>query len=92
MGGAGTPVPHWNTVTTGSDDLCTAHSDIRLTGTSVSVPFAAKSVQTLRLDGVTVQPARPRRPLAVRPRRPLAVRPPAYTIGAGRADRAAVTR
>ncbi|MCX2925283.1 glycoside hydrolase [Streptomyces sp. NEAU-W12] len=53
-GGPGGLVPRWNTVTTGGGDLYTAHSDARLDGASVSVPFAPKSVQTLQLDGVTV--------------------------------------
>ncbi|MFF8903449.1 glycoside hydrolase [Streptomyces olivaceoviridis] len=52
-GGPGGLVPRWNTVTTGGDRY-TARSDTRLNGTSVSVPFAGKSVQTLQIDGVTV--------------------------------------
>ncbi|MFI8187275.1 glycoside hydrolase [Streptomyces sp. NPDC085946] len=51
-GGPGGLVPRWNTVTTGGGDLYTARSDIRLSGRSVSVPFAAKSVQTVQVDGV----------------------------------------
>lgn len=35
-------------------DRCTARSDAYLNGASVSVPCAAKSVQTLQVDGVTV--------------------------------------
>jgi galactan endo-1,6-beta-galactosidase len=41
--------------TSGGGDLCTARSDTYLNGRSVAVPFAAPSVQTLRMDGVTVQ-------------------------------------
>ncbi|UOB12615.1 beta-1,6-galactanase [Streptomyces sp. HP-A2021] len=53
-GGTNGAVPRWNTVTTGGGDLYTPRSDIRLSGKSVSVPFAAKSVQTLQIDGVTL--------------------------------------
>ncbi len=53
-GGSGGLVPRWNTVTTGGGDLYTARSDTYLNGRSVSVPFAARSVQTLQVDGVTV--------------------------------------
>ncbi|MDG9720400.1 glycoside hydrolase [Streptomyces sp. DH24] len=53
-GGPSGLVPRWNTVTTGGGDLYTAHSDTYLNGTSVAVPFAALSVQTLQVDGVTV--------------------------------------
>ncbi|MHC5902544.1 glycoside hydrolase [Streptomyces sp. S6] len=53
-GGSGGVVPRWNTVTTGGGDLYTARSDIRLSGKTVAVPFAAKSVQTLQIDGVAV--------------------------------------
>jgi len=53
-GGSGGVVPRWNTVTTGGGDLYTARTDIRLSGKSVAVPFAAKSVQTLQIDGVVV--------------------------------------
>ncbi|WP_433450668.1 beta-1,6-galactanase [Streptomyces sp. CA-142005] len=53
-GGPGGVVPRWNTVTTGGSDLYTPHSDTYLSGKSLSVPFAPKSVQTLQLDGVTV--------------------------------------
>jgi galactan endo-1,6-beta-galactosidase len=52
-GGSGGLVPRWNTVTTGGD-LYASHSDIHLNGKTLSVPFAAKSVQTLQVDGVTV--------------------------------------
>ncbi|KOV94309.1 glycoside hydrolase [Streptomyces sp. NRRL B-3648] len=51
-GGPGGLVPRWTTVTTGGDRY-TARSDTYLNGRSVSVPFAAKSVQTLQIDGVT---------------------------------------
>ncbi|OIJ99467.1 glycoside hydrolase [Streptomyces monashensis] len=53
-GGPGGLVPRWNTVTTGGSDLYTAHSDTYLSGKAVAVPFAAKSVQTLEVDGVSV--------------------------------------
>ncbi|GGL71400.1 hypothetical protein GCM10010129_13830 [Streptomyces fumigatiscleroticus] len=53
-GGTGGLVPRWNTVTTGGGDLYTARSDTYLSGKSVSVPFAAKAVQTLQIDGVTI--------------------------------------
>jgi galactan endo-1,6-beta-galactosidase len=53
-GGPGGVVPRWNTVTTGGSDLYTPHSDTYLSGKSLSVPFAPKSIQTLQLDGVTV--------------------------------------
>ncbi|MFB7503313.1 beta-1,6-galactanase [Streptomyces broussonetiae] len=53
-GGPGGLVPRWNTVTTGGSDLYTAHSDTYLSGRTVAVPFAAKSVQTLQVDGVSV--------------------------------------
>ncbi|AKN72081.1 beta-1,6-galactanase [Streptomyces sp. PBH53] len=52
-GGPGGLVPRWTTVTTGGDRY-TPRSDTYLNGTSLSVPFAAKSVQTLQVDGVTV--------------------------------------
>jgi galactan endo-1,6-beta-galactosidase len=52
-GGSGGLVPRWNTVTTGGDKYA-AYSDTRLSGKSVSVPFAAKAVQTLQIDGVTI--------------------------------------
>ncbi|MES9519897.1 glycoside hydrolase [Streptomyces capoamus] len=52
-GGPAGLVPRWNTVTTGGDRY-TAHSDTYLNGRSLSVPFAAKSVQTLQIDGITV--------------------------------------
>jgi hypothetical protein len=53
-GGSGGLVPRWNTVTTGGGDLYSAHSDIHLSGKTVSVPFAAQAVQTLQVDGVTL--------------------------------------
>jgi galactan endo-1,6-beta-galactosidase len=52
-GGSGGLVPRWNTVTTGGDKY-TAYSDTRLSGKTVAVPFAAKAVQTLQIDGVTL--------------------------------------
>ncbi|MDH6626667.1 hypothetical protein M2271_004484 [Streptomyces sp. LBL] len=52
-GGSGGLVPRWNTVTTGGDTY-RAYSDTRLSGKSVAVPFAAKAVQTLQIDGVTL--------------------------------------
>ncbi|MGW2646538.1 beta-1,6-galactanase [Streptomyces sp. NPDC001393] len=53
-GGPGGLVPRWNTVTTGGADLYTPHSDTHLSGKTLSAPFAAKSIQTLQVDGVTV--------------------------------------
>ncbi|MGV9942024.1 glycoside hydrolase [Streptomyces sp. NPDC003401] len=53
-GGSGGLVPRWNTVTSGGGDLYTPRSDTRLSGKTVSVPFAAGAVQTLQVDGVTV--------------------------------------
>ncbi|MFG2354087.1 beta-1,6-galactanase [Streptomyces sp. NPDC048521] len=53
-GGPGGLVPRWNTVTTGGSDRYTPHTDTYLSGKSLSVPFAAKSVQTLQVDGVTL--------------------------------------
>ncbi|WP_416974940.1 beta-1,6-galactanase [Streptomyces sp. 4F14] len=53
-GGSGGVVPRWSTLTTGGGDLYTARSDIRVSGKTVAVPFAAKSVQTLQIDGVVV--------------------------------------
>ena len=50
-GGTAGLVPRWNTVTAGGDQY-RAHADTRLTGKSVSVPFAAGAVQTLQVDGV----------------------------------------
>ncbi|MDO0933446.1 beta-1,6-galactanase [Streptomyces sp. DG2A-72] len=52
-GGSGGLVPRWNTATAGSDRY-RAYSDTRLSGKSVSVPFAAGAVQTLQVDGVTL--------------------------------------
>ncbi|MEV7085798.1 glycoside hydrolase [Streptomyces sp. NPDC093085] len=52
-GGTNGLVPRWNTVTTGGGDLYTARSDTYLSGKTVAVPFAARSVQTLQVDGVT---------------------------------------
>jgi len=51
-GGANGVVPRWSTVPAGTDRY-TQRMDIRLTGTSVSVPFPAGSVQTLQVDNVT---------------------------------------
>lgn len=53
-GGTGGLVPRWNTVGAGTGDLYTAHSDTYLSGKTLSVPFAAGSVQTFRIDGVTI--------------------------------------
>ncbi|MFF4019268.1 beta-1,6-galactanase [Streptomyces sp. NPDC001843] len=53
-GGSGGLVPRWNTVTTGGGDLYSAHSDIHLSGKTLSVPFAGQAVQTLQVDGVTL--------------------------------------
>ncbi|GLW45362.1 hypothetical protein Stsp02_10240 [Streptomyces sp. NBRC 14336] len=52
-GGSGGAVPRWNTVT-GGGDMYRAYTDTRLSGKSVSVPFAAGAVQTLHVDGVTI--------------------------------------
>ncbi|MFD1272800.1 beta-1,6-galactanase [Streptomyces kaempferi] len=51
-GSTGGLVPRWNTLTAGGGDLYTAHSDTRLNGKSLSVPFAAGAVQTLQVEGV----------------------------------------
>jgi galactan endo-1,6-beta-galactosidase len=45
-------VPRWSTVPAGSDRY-TQRLDIRVTGKTVRVPFAAASVQTLQVDGVS---------------------------------------
>jgi galactan endo-1,6-beta-galactosidase len=52
-GGSGGLVPRWNTVTTGGDQY-KAYSDTYVSGKTVAVPFAAKAVQTLQIDGVTI--------------------------------------
>ncbi|WP_369271296.1 beta-1,6-galactanase [Streptomyces sp. R11] len=52
-GGSGGLVPRWNTVTTGGDQY-RAYSNTYLSGKSVAVPFAAKAVQTLQIDGVVI--------------------------------------
>ncbi|MGW1910668.1 beta-1,6-galactanase [Streptomyces sp. NPDC002076] len=52
-GGSGGLVPRWNTVTTGGADLYTPHSDTYVSGKTLSVPFAPKSIQTLQVDGAT---------------------------------------
>ncbi|MDL2079677.1 glycoside hydrolase [Streptomyces sp. GXMU-J15] len=52
-GGSGGVVPRWNTVT-GGGDMYRAYTDTRLSGKTVSVPFAAGAVQTLHVDGVTI--------------------------------------
>jgi galactan endo-1,6-beta-galactosidase len=52
-GGSGGVVPRWNTVTTGGDKYA-SYSNTFLSGKSVAVPFAAKAVQTLQIDGVTI--------------------------------------
>lgn len=41
-------------MTTGGGDLYRARSDTYLSGKTLSVPFPAKAVQTLQVDGVTV--------------------------------------
>lgn len=51
-GGSGGLVPRWNTLTSGAGDRYAAHTDTRLNGTSLSVPFEAGAVQTLQIDGV----------------------------------------
>ena len=53
-GGSGGLVRRWNTLTSGGGDLYAARSDTHLNGKSLSVPFAAASVQTFEIDGVTV--------------------------------------
>jgi galactan endo-1,6-beta-galactosidase len=53
-GGSGGLVPRWNTVTTGGSDRSPHTRNTYLSGKSLSVPFAAKSVQTLQVDGVTL--------------------------------------
>jgi galactan endo-1,6-beta-galactosidase len=40
-------------VTTGGDQY-KAYSDTYVSGKTVAVPFAAKAVQTLQIDGVTI--------------------------------------
>ncbi|MEU9054176.1 beta-1,6-galactanase [Streptomyces sp. NPDC048384] len=52
-GGSGGLVPRWNTVTTGGDQY-RAYANTYLNGKSVAVPFAAKAVQTLQVDGVVI--------------------------------------
>ncbi|MFI9171504.1 beta-1,6-galactanase [Streptomyces lincolnensis] len=52
-GGSGGVVPRWNTVTTGGDKYA-SYSNTFLSGKTVAVPFAAKAVQTLQIDGVTI--------------------------------------
>ncbi len=52
-GGSGGVVPRWNTVTTGGDRY-RSYSNTFLSGKSVAVPFAAKAVQTLQIDGVVI--------------------------------------
>lgn len=52
--GTGGLVPRWNTLTAGGGDLYMSHSDTYLSGESLAVPFAAGSVQTLQIDGVTI--------------------------------------
>ncbi|MFF5479866.1 glycoside hydrolase [Streptomyces sp. NPDC012935] len=52
-GGSGGLVPRWNTVTTGGDQY-RAYANTYLSGKSVAVPFAAKAVQTLQIDGVVI--------------------------------------
>lgn len=50
-GGSGGLVPRWNTVTTGGD-MYKSYSDTYVSSKKVAVSFAAKSVQTLQIDGV----------------------------------------
>jgi hypothetical protein len=52
-GGSGGVVPRWNTVTTGGDRYA-SYTNTFLSGKTVAVPFAAKAVQTLQIDGVTL--------------------------------------
>ncbi|MFI1724014.1 beta-1,6-galactanase [Streptomyces sp. NPDC020489] len=52
-GGSGGLTPRWNTVTTGGDKYA-SYSNTFLNGKSVAVPFAAKAVQTIQVDGVTI--------------------------------------
>ncbi|MDN3295188.1 glycoside hydrolase [Streptomyces ficellus] len=51
-GGTGGLVRRWNTHTSGGGDLYAEHTDTRLNGKRLSVPFAAASVQTFQIDGV----------------------------------------
>jgi galactan endo-1,6-beta-galactosidase len=51
-GGSGGLVPRWNTVTTGGDKYA-SYANTFLSGKTVAVPFAAKAVQTIQIDGVT---------------------------------------
>ncbi len=53
-GGTGGVVRRWNTLTSGSGDLYAARTDTYLNGKSLSVPFAAASVQTFEIDGVVM--------------------------------------
>jgi galactan endo-1,6-beta-galactosidase len=53
-GGSGGLVRRWNTVTSGSGDLYTAHSDTYLSGKTLTAAFSAASVQTFEIDGVVV--------------------------------------
>ncbi|GAA3345043.1 hypothetical protein GCM10020358_50640 [Amorphoplanes nipponensis] len=52
-GGSNGVVTRWSTVPAGTDRYA-ARSDLGLSGKSLRVPFAAASVQTLQIDGVTV--------------------------------------
>ncbi|MER7968647.1 beta-1,6-galactanase [Streptomyces sp. NPDC096080] len=52
-GGTGGVVPRWNTVTTGGDAY-KAYTDTYMSAKKLTVPFAAKAVQTLQIDGVTI--------------------------------------
>lgn len=45
-------------MTTGGGDLYRARSDTYLSGKTLSVPFPPKAVQTLQVDGVTVEDPR----------------------------------
>ncbi|WP_423509508.1 glycoside hydrolase [Streptomyces xinghaiensis] len=52
-GGPDGRVTRWSTHTSGGGDLYVRHTDTRLTGKSVSVPFAAGQIQTLEITDVT---------------------------------------
>jgi hypothetical protein len=48
----GATVPRWSTATSGSGDRYTQRVDMRPDGKLLRVPFAARAVQTLQIDGV----------------------------------------
>ncbi|MBQ0988447.1 hypothetical protein KBZ10_28875 [Streptomyces sp. F63] len=52
-GGPDGRVTRWSTHTSGGGDLYTRRTDTRVTGKSVSVPFAAGQIQTLEITEVT---------------------------------------